>query len=95
MALMSLVSFPLGVLLVALVARKAGIGAAINELLKALKSHTEAEFGVQLKISEFVAALHDLATLTRDYKESHDTRFDRIDRALSRIAVSLPRRKTD
>jgi hypothetical protein len=95
MALLSLISFPLGLLILGAFAQRTGIGRALKELLSALKSHTEAEIGIQMKISDFASAIHDLALLTRDYKESHDTRFDRIDRALSRIMAALPKRKRD
>jgi hypothetical protein len=95
MSLLSLVSFPLGLLILVSFAQRTGLGKALKDMLSVLRSHTEAELGIQMKISEFTSAIHDLAILTRDYKESHDTRFDRIDRALSRIMATLPKRRDD
>lgn len=101
-ALISIIAFPLGLIILMAVAKFFGMGKVFTDTLNAIQEHTAAELKIELRLSEVVSELKNVAAAQWDNRRYIDEirdyfteRFDQIDHALQSVFQTLPKRKAD
>lgn len=107
--ILSIVAFPLGLILTLAVARKYIFTGASAKLevwftayLESYRKHTEAEVKIEERLRELVDKLEDMITNDRDTLRLFASRFDNIDvgqknieTKIDLITKTIPKRQTD
>lgn len=97
-ALISIVAFPLGLLLLALTAKGMGLGS----LVKVMGEHVAAEVKIEARLTDMVAEIKGLLVANQNNRDFYISKFDHFDDRLTEILSNLgailtkmPKRKED
>lgn len=97
-ALFSILAFPLGILLLALVGKSLGLGG----LVEVMKSHIAVEVKIEERLQEFVNEIKGLVAMNNDNKRYYDERlahfddrFDKLEEHIQSMIILIPKRRVD
>lgn len=98
LAVFSLIAFPLGILLLAWIAKALGVA----NLVKVMNDHVAAEVKIESRLAEIVNELKSLISANWDNRRYYDEKFDHfdhrlilLDNKLDTIIEMTPKRKGD
>lgn len=101
-ALLSIIAFPLGLIILIAVAKFFGMGKIFTDTLNAIREHTGAELKIEMRLSEVVSEIKNVVAAQWDNRRYIDEvkdyfadRFDQIDLAIQTVFQALPKRKDD
>ena len=97
-AILSIIAFPMGLLLLLGMAKLMGMGS----LVKALNEHVAAEVRIEARLQDFVNEIKNLISANWDNRRYLDQKLDHFDERLNTVGVTLdtilkvlPKRKED
>lgn len=101
-ALLSIIAFPLGLILLLGVAKLFKVDKMVDSFIKALNSNAIAQLKVEERIRDVVEQIKNIIAANWDTRRYIDDKFDyfterfaRLDNHLTRIESIIPKRKED
>jgi hypothetical protein len=101
-AILSVVAFPLGLILLLAVGKLFGLHKGFKEAIDALKAHTAAEVKIEERLTSVVSELRNVLAANwdnrryiDDVKDYFTERFDHLETAIENLSKIMPKRKED
>lgn len=101
-ALTSLIAFPLGLLMLLITAKQAGLGKLYTDTLGAIKAHTAAEIKIEERLCDVLTELKNVTASQWDNRRYIDEKLDHFDEKFRQLLEKsdliysiIPKRKDD